>query len=129
MIRMFKNNKAQNVAEYAILIALVVGAIIAMQKFAQRGLQARVKDATKYLVDETDFGELSGGETYTTGQYEPYYQESSYASNRTSGETHSVDDSQAQLASDSETIRGIGGYTASTYNDVGTTGSGMTIDE
>ena len=50
MIKRNKKKKGQNVAEYAILIALVVGAIIAMQKFAQRGLQGRVRDATEWMV-------------------------------------------------------------------------------
>jgi hypothetical protein len=67
MLKMFKNKKAQNTAEYAILIALVIGGVIAMQTYAQRALQGRVRDASIMLTSETS--EL--GNTY---QYEPYYQ-------------------------------------------------------
>ncbi len=76
----FRRKKGQNVAEYAILIALVVGAIIAMQKFAQRGLQARVRDVTQYMVDATP-------ELGSVAQYEPYYQDSSYTTNKVDTET------------------------------------------
>jgi hypothetical protein len=68
------NKRAQSTAEYAILIAIVVGAIVAMQVFVKRGLQGRVRD----VVDE------KGPETFAVGQenitnpltgeqYEPYY--------------------------------------------------------
>ena len=54
MFRNFlKNNKAQNTAEYALLIALVVAGIIAMQTYAQRALQARVRDASVFMADQT----------------------------------------------------------------------------
>ena len=42
--------KAQNTAEYAILIVLVVGAVIAMQTYVKRGWQGRVKDSSRGLV-------------------------------------------------------------------------------
>lgn len=66
MLRLFKNKKAQNTAEYAILIALVVGAVVAMQTYAQRALQGRLRDAAvKFVGDTSSLGE--------TIQYEPYY--------------------------------------------------------
>jgi len=72
MLRNFlKNRKAQNTAEYALLIALVVAGVIAMQTYAQRALQARVQGASQYLE----------GQTTTIGtatQYEPYYLTSAY---------------------------------------------------
>jgi hypothetical protein len=66
MLRLCKNKKAQNTAEYAILIALVIGAVVAMQTYAQRALQGRMRDASLKLVDETS-------NIGTTSQYEPYY--------------------------------------------------------
>lgn len=66
MLRLFKNKKAQNTAEYAILIALVVGAVVAMQTYAQRALQGRLRDASVKFVSQTS---SIGG----TIQYEPYY--------------------------------------------------------
>ena len=52
MLRNFlKNRKAQNTAEYALLIALVVAGVIAMQTYAQRALQARIHDAAQYMAN------------------------------------------------------------------------------
>jgi len=45
MRRLF-NKRAQSTLEYAILIAVVVGALIGMQTYVKRGLQGRLKAAT-----------------------------------------------------------------------------------
>jgi Flp pilus assembly pilin Flp len=65
----FRNKKGQNTAEYAIMIALVIGAAMAMQTYIKRGLQGGIK----FAVDKST---KSGG----TKQYEPYYLESDYTS-------------------------------------------------
>lgn len=117
-MKFFKKNRGQNVAEYAILIALVVGAVIAMQKFAQRGLQARMRDATKYMVDKTN-DEMGGG--YGTGQYEPYYQDSSFDSTRDETEFKSGTGNKESLDSNSDSKRN--GYQQQQMN--GTIGSGL----
>lgn len=83
MLCRLKNKKGQNTAEYAILIGLIVAAAVAMQTYVKRGLQGRVRDA----VDTLAVGTSNLG---TTGQYEPYYLESSF--NVTSGST--VDESE-----------------------------------
>lgn len=44
MLRLLMNKKAQTTAEYAILIALVVGAAIAMQTYVKRAWQGNLKD-------------------------------------------------------------------------------------
>jgi uncharacterized protein (UPF0333 family) len=69
--RLLKSKRAQNTAEYAILISLVVAGIIAMQTYAQRALQARVRDAGQYLQQESSA-------IGNTVQYEPYYLDTSY---------------------------------------------------
>ncbi len=95
--------RAQTTAEYAILIALVVGAVVAMQVYVRRGLQGRIKN----VVDHTGTGgELSeegnaGSISFTAEQYEPYYLESTAKSNQT--------------ANDKETL-GAGGTVARTSN-------------
>ena len=66
MLKLFKNKRGQNTAEYAILIALVVGGVIAMQTYAQRTMQARLRDASKMFTSSTT-------EIGNTEQYEPYY--------------------------------------------------------
>jgi hypothetical protein len=75
MLKIFKNKKAQNTAEYAILIALVIGGVIAMQTYAQRALQGRLRDASVALRDQTTGIAQDNGAT--TLQYEPYYQNTS----------------------------------------------------
>ena len=45
MRRLF-SKKAQSTLEYAILIAVIVGALIGMQTYVKRGLQGRLKVAT-----------------------------------------------------------------------------------
>ena len=74
----FKNRKAQNTAEYALLIALVVAGIVAMQQYAQRALQARVRDASVYMATSTAVNTMGN-----TLQYEPYYQTSNYQVEKT----------------------------------------------
>ncbi len=62
MMRAF-SKRAQSTAEYAIVIALVIGAAVAMQIYVKRGLQGGMKFATDKITDRT-------------GQYEPYYYQS-----------------------------------------------------
>jgi hypothetical protein len=80
------NRKGQNIAEYSILIALVIAAAVAMQVYVRRGIQGRVADAVDHAPD-TD---LVAGQAiqFTTKQYEPYYTESlgNVASDRTYNE-------------------------------------------
>jgi len=44
--------KGQNTAEYAILIALVIAAAVAMQTYVKRGMQGRVHDASDSFYDK-----------------------------------------------------------------------------
>jgi hypothetical protein len=81
--KLLKNKKAQNTAEYAILISLVVAGIIAMQTYAQRALQARVRDAANFMAVQTN--DLGG-----TLQYEPYYLTTNYQVSRDENETQTL---------------------------------------
>ena len=93
--RLIKNKKAQNTAEYAILISLVVAGIIAIQTYAQRALQARVKDASTLLTSQGSDPATTAGtfRLLQTRQYEPYYLNSSYTvgSNEEQSETQTND--------------------------------------
>ena len=71
--------KGQNIAEYVILVALIIAAAAAMQVYLRRGLQGRMADAVDFAPSQslgingnvsTDFL------NFTTRQYEPYYQKS-----------------------------------------------------
>ena len=114
MLRNFlKNRKAQNTAEYALLIALVVAGVIAMQTYAQRALQARIHDAAGYMsksgVDDSG-NQILGNTT----QYEPYYLQSNYASATNSDESKRLGEGLEQADSVTNSTRN--GYQASTYN-------------
>jgi hypothetical protein len=75
MLRLLRNKRAQNTAEYALLIAIVIGAFTAMQIYLRRGLMARIKGGTDNLpgmvIDKSDDPSLNI--LGTVQQYEPYY--------------------------------------------------------
>ncbi len=101
--KLAKNKKAQNTAEYAILISLVVAGIIAMQTYAQRALQARVHDASVFLKNETS----NLGKTL---QYEPYYLRSQYEVTRNEEEGQVLGQKVTSHFVNSITERGAGGF-------------------
>ena len=107
--KLMKNKKAQNTAEYAILISLVVAGIIAMQTYAQRALQARVREAGIYLKDETT---MLGN----TVQYEPYYLTTDYTVTRNEQDIQRLDDTRTRQETDTTRTRAIGGYQESDYD-------------
>lgn len=74
--------RAQTTAEYAILIALVIGAVVAMQVYVKRGIQGRIKN----IVDDVSLGGAITGTSnvLTGGQYEPYYLSSVGSTDQTS---------------------------------------------
>lgn len=114
---LLKNKKAQSLAEHALLIALVVAGVIAMQTYAQRALQARVRDASLYLTNQTST-------LGRTNQYEPYYLSSNYAVDRNTNESVILNNSViggSQKATDNYRARDIAGFQLSTYNATGTT--------
>jgi Flp pilus assembly pilin Flp len=109
MLRNFlKNRKAQNTAEYALLIALVVAGVIAMQTYAQRALQARIHDASNYMATQTNT-------IGTNTQYEPYYQQSSYNVNSNSVDNKKLGTGTVEADSFKASTRN--GYEESTYNN------------
>lgn len=108
MLQLLRNKKGQNTAEYALLIALVVAGIIAMQTYAQRSLQARVRDASHFMTsNEATIG--------NTDQYEPYYQKSSYNVDKSSEETTMQGAGLEASSSSANRERAKGGYQESSY--------------
>jgi len=71
---LIKFKKAQSIAEYVLLIGIVIAAIIGMQNEIRRSLQARYHDALGYLAKETSSlgntpqWEPSSGTKITTDQ-------------------------------------------------------------
>ncbi len=107
--KLLKNKKAQNTAEYAILISLVVAGIVAMQTYAQRALQARIRDASLYMAGN---GTLIGN----TLQYEPYYLTTDYNVQRDEAETQILDNDTTRQEVDSTRFRSKGGFQSSDYS-------------
>ena len=107
--KLIKNKKGQNTAEYAILISLVVAGIIAMQTYAQRALQARVRDAGQHLKTQT---QLLG----STAQYEPYYLQTNYTVVRDETDTQLLDTNKVARDLKSDRTRQAGGSQISTYD-------------
>lgn len=106
--KLIRNKKAQQTAEYALLIALVVAAVIAMQTYAQRAIQARIKGASDYLASETStLGDVN--------QYEPYYLRSQYEVDRadTTTDIHTNETIRREL--DTTRTRLTGGFQKSGF--------------
>jgi len=111
------NRKGQNIAEYSILIALVIAAAVAMQVYVRRGVQGRVADAVDYApVTLTESGATL---TFNTRQYEPYYIESSgnVASSRGLQETVGVSGLTSRASINETTNRAAGAYEKTTWNN------------
>lgn len=75
------NRRGQTTAEYAVVVGVVIAAIVAMQIYVKRGMQAKVKDVTDNFTSQAVGGRQ-------TSQYEPYYASSDYtvAQDRTAHE-------------------------------------------
>ena len=111
--KLLHNRKAQNTAEYALLIALVVAGIIAMQTYAQRGLQARVRDAADYMTEDATLSKHG----FLLKQYEPYYLQSDYNVTRDSNETQKLGNNLISKVTNSTRTRDEKGYQLTTYNE------------
>ncbi len=111
--KLLKNKKAQQTAEYALLISLVVAAVIAMQTYAQRTIQGRIRDASGYFVNQT-------AGLGNTQQYEPYYLQSDYKVFRDDTTTQTQDTSVTDGKFDTDqftnSLRGKGGFQVSRYD-------------
>ena len=105
MWRRLYNRKGQSTGEYALIFAIVLGAIVAMQTYVKKELQGRVKDGSDYMTRET---RLLGD----TSQYDPYYFSSDYTTTRASNVAQSYSQGQTttQVSRDLS-ARAAGGYT------------------
>lgn len=90
LISSFKRirENGQTFVEYALVLALVLSAFLAMQVYVQRGLQARCRDASRYLIDQMR-GKINPPRSEfpvveVPYQYEPYYTNSEFTVNQES---------------------------------------------
>lgn len=93
--------RGQSTAEYAVLIAVAVGAIVAMQIYVKRGIQGKVKGAMDHFTSQ------GTAETGTIAQYEPYTASSDYnvVQGRSAVETMAVGGSVARTGISETTTR------------------------
>lgn len=77
---LIRKRLGQSTAEYAIVIALVIAAAMAMQTYVKRGIQAKIKAASDHQLAEYGLGNA-------TTQYEPYYAQHNITTTSTSTET------------------------------------------
>ena len=119
MLHMLKNKRGQNTAEYALLIALVIAGIIAMQTYAQRSLQARVKDASNFMTSSGTTASAEGVVMQSTAQYEPYYLQSNYEIDRATDEVVAQGNGLQAKSTSSNRTRQEGGSQTSTYSETG----------
>ncbi|MFA5118830.1 MAG: hypothetical protein WC695_08285 [Candidatus Omnitrophota bacterium] len=84
--------RAQTTAEYAVLIALVIGAVVAMQIYVKRGMQNRIKNVVDYTGLAGTENVAGSPFSLSGNQYEPYY-----ANSHANTQQRSGDDVQMQL--------------------------------
>jgi len=80
MFRKLNARRGQSTGEYAILVGVVIAAILAMQVYMRRSVQAHIKDAydfTEQVNYTSDSGDNTFSNLFSTGQYEPGFMESS----------------------------------------------------
>lgn len=104
MLRRLCTRIGQSTGEYALVFAIILGAIVAMQTYVKRELQGRVKDGADYMTRETT---LLGN----TGQYDPYYHSSGYTTARTSTATQGYVEGATSMTTQEDSTRASGGYT------------------
>ena len=109
--KLLKSKLAQTTAEYALLISLVVAAVIAMQTYAQRAIQGRIRDAAQYMVKGTN-------ELGNTVQYEAYYTSTSYNIDRTNTDVSIHNNATVSVGQNEERIRRSGGYSNITTDGI-----------
>ncbi len=63
---MIKRTKGQSTLEYALIIAVVVGALLAMQVYFKRGVQGKLREATDDIGGQYSAGNVTS--KYVTSQ-------------------------------------------------------------
>ena len=111
MWRRLYDRKGQSTGEYALVFAIILGAIIAMQTYVKRAIQGRVKSGADFMARETadiGMGEGLGAAT----QYDPYYYTSDYNVSRDSEIKAEYTDGQSytEVVQD-DTARAVDGQT------------------
>ena len=106
--------RAQSLAEYAMLVALIVAALAGVNIYLKRGLQAKYKT----LVDAATIAKNSAGINVGTSQYEPYYAQSTQTTDQKQATTYDHQLGGAVTRGISSTVT-VTGLTETTGLDTG----------
>ena len=98
--KMMRRTNGQSTAEYAIIIALVLGAVVGMQTYVRRALNARIADASDSVLPDTVATGSSEARSY---QFEPNYTQSNFLSDTKVGSAGDVNTPSAVSLSDADT--------------------------
>lgn len=91
-------NVGQNLAELALCLAVISAVIAGMSIYVKRAMQARYKEGSNYVVSQLQA--TGGGEFQNIkGQYDPYYNESSYTDNFNGTRTGGYPNSSVDMTS------------------------------
>lgn len=101
--------RGQNTAEYAILIALVIGAAVGMQAYLNRGLKSRMKGAFEYLINATN--EITHA-NYVRQYEPPPSSDQQYLTTQTSGSKIKMGKGYFNMDTSATTVRSSGGFEA-----------------
>lgn len=120
--------KGQNIAEYVILVAIIIAAAAAMQVYIRRGIQGRMADAVDFAPEAevlwtTNTSNSTNMLKFNTRQYEPYYAESeaNVTSNMDYRDTLSARGGVQRDALNQTTVRRAGSYEVQKSYTNGTT--------
>ena len=74
MFKHMNNKKAQSTLEYAILIIIIIGALLAVQTYIKRGIQGKMKTSAddigdQYSPDNTKSSKVTSTHSNTTEAY------------------------------------------------------------
>jgi len=74
MFKMLNNKKAQSTLEYAILIIIIIGALLALQTYVKRGIQGKLKTTAddigdQYSPDNTKSAKITSSHSNTTEEF------------------------------------------------------------
>ncbi len=86
---LIKMQKAQSTLEYALLVAVVVGALLTIQNYMKRGVQGSLRDSTDEVSDK---------------QYSPDVSEITITSNQTTQERVDIGDLRTTTTTGSQTV-------------------------
>ncbi len=59
MLKLLRKRKAQSTLEYAVLIIIVIGALLAIQNYIKRGVQGRMRQAADDIGDQYSAGNMN----------------------------------------------------------------------